>query len=337
MELVTGSPFHFNLNGTLYGCLSKKNIYLKQVYLHFQNRYLFMLFMLLHVQVTFSQPNSSSSKKAYDADRFTKIIVTESVVTSCVLISLHYLWYKKYPHSRFHFFNDNKEWFGMDKLGHATTAYNISTVQSGIMQSAGINNRDAAWIGGLTALGFQTIIEIFDGFSQNWGFSPGDMLANMAGTALFLGQQFAWNEQRVYLNFSCHHTLYANYNPEVLGRNKWQRWLKDYNGQTYWLTVNPGSFLAQAHTFLRWLDVSVGYGGEGMIGASCNPVIIKNKQVASFTRTHKFLLSVQPDLYRIVNINSSNSSLLSIPAILKFPAPAFELKNDKLKFTFIYF
>ena len=95
------------------------------------------------------------------------------------MIGLHYLWYKKFPHSRFHLFNDNAEWLNMDKAGHATTAYNISALQYNTMRWCGINNNRSAWIGGLTALGFQTVIEIFDGFSQKWGFSTGDMLANI--------------------------------------------------------------------------------------------------------------------------------------------------------------
>jgi hypothetical protein len=76
----------------------------------------------------------------------------------------------------------------MDKAGHATTAYNISSIQYNMMRWSGVKNNWVIWVRRLTALDFQTIIEIFDGFSQKWGFSKMDMLANIFGTTLFMSQ-----------------------------------------------------------------------------------------------------------------------------------------------------
>ena len=223
----------------------------------------------------FSQNNSSLNSVLYNEQRFKSVIIIESAVTTVALIGLHYLWYKKFAHSRFHFFNDNSEWLNMDKAGHATTAYNISAIQYDAMRWCGLGNNHSIWIGGLTALGFQTIIEIFDGFSQKWGFSKGDMLANIIGTTLFMGQKFAWNKQLVRLKYSFHRTIFPQLNPDELGKNKWQRWLKDYNGQTYWLSINPSSFITGKTDFPKWLNVAIGYGAEGMIGASSNPIMIE--------------------------------------------------------------
>ena len=39
------------------------------------------------------------------------------------MIGLYSLWYKKYPQSKFHFFNDNQEWLQVDKVSHAYGAY----------------------------------------------------------------------------------------------------------------------------------------------------------------------------------------------------------------------
>ena len=131
--------------------------------------------------------------------RLNGVIITESIIATAGTIALHYLWYKKFPKSRFHFFNDNAEWMYMDKIGHAATAYNFSAIQYDMMRWSGVDNKKAAWIGGLTALGLQTMIEIFDGFNSEWGFSKGDMLANITGSALFVAQQLAWGEQRARL------------------------------------------------------------------------------------------------------------------------------------------
>lgn len=226
----------------------------------------------------------------------------------------------------------------MDKIGHAATAYNVSGFQYDMMRWSGVDNKKAAWIGGLTALSMQTLVEIFDGFSQKWGFSKGDMLANILGSALFVAQQQGWGEQRVRMKFSFHKTLYSKYAPAELGSNKWQSWLKDYNGQTYWLSVNPSSFMKSSTSFPRWLSASVGVGAEGMLGARTNPSIIKNVVVPEFKRKQKFLFSVDADLKRINNDQMDTKLLLSVPNILKMPAPTLTFKQDSpVKFSWMYF
>jgi hypothetical protein len=254
------------------------------------------------------------------------------------MIGIHYLWYKKFPRSRFHLFNDNAEWLNMDKIGHAATAYNVSGIQYDMMRWAGVDNKKAAWVGGLTALGTQTIVEIFDGFSQKWGFSKGDMLANIVGSALFVAQQQGWGEQRIRMKFSFHKTIYSKYAPAELGSNQWQRWLKDYNGQTYWLSVNPSSFMQSNTSFPRWLSASFGIGAEGMIGARANPSKIGNVIIPEFKRSQKYLFSIDADLKRINNDQRYPKVLLALPNSLKMPAPTLTFKKGSaLKFNWLYF
>jgi hypothetical protein len=226
----------------------------------------------------------------------------------------------------------------MDKAGHATTAYNISAIQYNIMQWCGVANCQSIWIGGLTAIGFQTIIEIFDGFSQKWSFSVPDMIANIAGSSLFMVQHFAFNDQRVQLKFSFHYTPFAVYNPNELGKNKWQRWLKDYNGQTYWLSVNTGSFMKSTTSFPKWLNASFGYGAEGMIGATANPVVINGNSIPSFKRYRQYYFSLDVDLLKLGGTNTSSRAILSVPGIIKCPLPAIEFSKAKqIKFHWIDF
>ena len=302
------------------------------------NKKLAFLLMLLFIfnKNIFSQ--ALYHDQAYNGTRFKTIVIAESAVTTIGLIGLHYLWYKKFPHSRFHFFDDSKEWLNMDKAGHATTSYNLSAVQFNMMSYAGIKNNQATWIGGLTALGFQTIVEIFDGYSQKWGFSKTDMLANIIGTSLFMSQQFAYKEQRVQMKFSFHHSIYAKYNPAELGTNKWQRWLKDYNGQTYWISVNPASFMKSNTEFPRWLNASIGYGADGMTGGSKNPSEINGKKISSFNRQRKYFFSLDANLKNIDRKNLNTKALLVIPEILKLPFPTVEFKtNSTVKFHWVYF
>lgn len=296
------------------------------------------VFIMLLLQAFFMPSGMCQQVNEINKSRLRTVVISEAAISTAVMIGLHYLWYKKFPKSRFHLFNDNAEWMYMDKIGHAATAYNVSGIQYDLMRWAGVNNKNAAWIGGLTALGMQTVVEIFDGFSTKWGFSKGDMVANIVGSALFVAQQQAWGEQRVRLKFSFHKTIYAKYYPAELGANKWQRWLKDYNGQTYWLSINPSSFMKNNTAFPKWLNASFGVGAEGMVGARSNPPAINGVSIPEFKRTRKFVFSVDADLKRIDNPNSKPKVLLSIPNILKMPAPAIGFKKDSAaKFSWIYF
>ncbi len=287
---------------------------------------------------SFAAQQAKAQHNTINQARLNGVIITEAAITTAVTIGIHYLWYKKFPKSRFHLFNDNAEWLSMDKIGHAVTAYNVSAIQYDVMRWSGVDNKKAAWIGGITALGWQTIVEIFDGFNTEWGFSKGDMLANITGSALFVAQQLAWGEQKARLRFSFHKTIYAKYNPSELGANKWQRWLKDYNGQTYWLSVNPSSFMSSNTSFPQWLNVNMGIGADGMIGARTNPSKIGDVVIPEFKRQHRFMFSVDADLKRIDNRNMEPRVLLTVPNVMKVPAPALEFKKGAaVKYHWLYY
>ncbi|MBC8152427.1 MAG: DUF2279 domain-containing protein, partial [Bacteroidetes bacterium] len=129
--------------------------------------------------------------------RFVGVVVGTAAFYSVTLLLLGKTWYKK--RVKFHAFNDNGEWLQMDKIGHATTAYAMSRGGYELFRWSGVNERASILTGGLLALLFQSTIEVFDGYSEGWGFSKGDMLANLGGTALFVGQQYAVGEQKLNL------------------------------------------------------------------------------------------------------------------------------------------
>jgi hypothetical protein len=295
------------------------------------------IFMFCYTRVT-AQKDFFQPSATYNPVRVRGVAIGEAAIGSAVTIGLNYLWYKKFPHSRFHFFNDNNEWLNMDKMGHATTAYNIAAIQADIMHWGGVKPGVSALIGVITSLGFMTMIEVMDGHSVKWGFSKGDMLANIAGVVLFEGQQLIWGQQRISLKYSYHQTLFAKYYPEELGTNLIQRMLKDYNGQTYWLSFNIGSFIPANSRFPNWLNLSAGYGAEGMIGAVKNPAEIDGKKIPEFKRYRQFYFSVDTDLYRINELSPFATTLLKLNRTFKMLAPALEWNHeDGLKGHLLYY
>jgi hypothetical protein len=273
----------------------------------------------------------------YKPDRVKAVVLSDAAMFVVTSVGLYFLWYKKYPKSKFHFLNDNREWFAIDKAGHATTAYTLSVMQHDLLRWGGVKPNQAIVAGALSSLAYMSIIEVMDGFSKDWGASPGDVLANISGAAIFAAQQKFWGEQRIGLKVSSSFSPYAKHNPRLLGKGWAARLMKDYNGQTYWLSVNIKSFLASDSKFPAWGNVAVGYGGDGMIGARKNPEVINGTTIPVFTRNRQFYLAPDADLFRIQSNAAINSSLYLL-RFIKTPAPAIEFTtNGKLKLKAIQF
>ncbi|RTL56300.1 MAG: DUF2279 domain-containing protein [Sphingobacteriales bacterium] len=261
------------------------------------------------------------------------------------LILLNQAWYSQYPRSSFHFFNDNKEWLQVDKVGHAWTAYNTGKASTEMWKWTGMNNKKAAIIGGLSGAAYLTVIEILDGFSKEWGFSPGDMAANVFGSGFFLSQELAWGEQRIQYKFSFHRKSYGgpmlNQRADKLFGNSWyERMLKDYNGQAYWFSANLKSFFPHSN-LPAWLNLSVGYGAEGMLGGFENVAYDNNNNIIfdrrDIKRYRQWYLAPDIDFTKIKTNKKWLRTAFHFLNAFKFPAPALELSNGKVKAYAIYF
>ncbi len=251
---------------------------------------------------------------------------------------LYSQWYKDYPQSSFHFFNDNLEWQQMDKFGHVWDAYSIAKPLTHCYQWAGYDNNKATYYACGIAFLYQTTIEVFDGFSAEWGFSTGDLFCNTVGVALFGSQQLFWKEQRVTLKYSFHQTEFAKYRPELLGTNLAENILKDYNGLTYWLCVNPRSFLPENSRFPKWLNIAIGFGADGMTGGKENPDMVNGMHIPQFRRLRQYYLALDLNLSKINTRYYFLNSIFRVINIVHIPAPAIEFSSiGKSKVKWLYF
>lgn len=302
-----------------------------------------LLFFYLNPSFSFSQQTTVvkdtlfflTPSKEYNSKRFIAVTTTTATLYAGTMTGLYVLWYKDYPLTHFHFFNDNEEWQQMDKIGHVTTAYQAGKCGIDMLSWTGVERKKAIWYGGLVGTVYQTSVEVLDGFSPAWGFSFGDELANITGSALLITQALAWNEQRIQLKYSFHQTDYPSFRPNLLGGNLTEQWLKDYNGQTYWASVNINSFLKKTSRFPKWLNVAVGYGAEGMTGGSSNPTGINGTLLPYFDRYRKYYLSLDVDLEKLETRSLFLKTLFQVVGFIKFPAPALEY-NEKGKFGFYW-
>ena len=258
--------------------------------------------------------------------RFIGVVVGTTVAYALTTYFLGKTWYtKRVP---FHSFNDNGEWLQMDKVGHATTAYAISQGEYQLFRWSGVNERASIVTGSLVSLLYQTTIELFDGRSEGWGFSKGDMAANFAGVALFAGQQYGFGQQKVSLRYGWRRSIYPQYRPELLGKHIGTQMLKDYNGQQYWLSVNVASVLPVGPSFPRWLNLEVGYSGSGMTGGHANPPYFDAAgNEVKFSRYRQFYLAPGASLSRIGGLNFTGQQLLAAGQFFRLPTPSVEVSR----------
>jgi hypothetical protein len=296
---------------------------------------MYLLPLNLHAHQTDSlSPQSSTIRKG----RLTGVLAVQGAFYVGSLGGLYFAWYKDYPQSSFHLFNDFGEWMQMDKMAHITTAYYISRIGHASYRWAGLDRNRSIWFGGLLGFAYMLNIEVLDGFSSEWGFSLGDLAANTTGCVIFMAQQFAWDEQRFLVKYSYHPTQYTQYRPELLGDNLIQNMLKDYNGMSFWLSGNIHSFLPKSSKFPRWLNIAIGYGAEGMTGAFSNTDAVMADQIPPFVRYRKFFISVDVDLTRIPTRSKVLKGIFNVLGFLKIPAPTLEYNTlGQLKFHPFYF
>ncbi len=279
------------------------------------------------------------------------------VIYTGAVVGLNELWYKETERTSFHFFNDIEEWQQMDKAGHMFTTYFEADYTYHIARWSGMKRNPSIWTGALVAMGLQTTLEVLDGFSSDWGFSWYDMAFNLAGASFWAGQQAMWDDQRIRMKMSTTHRNYPE-DPiagvpggtytiqqrahDIFGENILQSFLKDYNAQTIWLSVNIHSFMKPDSRFPKWLNVAAGYGAENMFGGFDNVWGVEGNTFqtsdAEYPRYRQLVFSPDIDFTKIKVKSKALKTVFGVLNIFKFPAPALVLnRKGGVKWDWLYY
>ena len=184
----------------------------------------------------------------------------------------------------FHFTQQNAWWKGirgpfnikddwdyacqLDKAGHFYGGMITARTVMECYSWTGVNRNTSIWIGAACGAAWQTYVEIEDGFSLQWGFSPTDFASDLLGAFYPVAQEY-WEPLRaINLKFS--------YLPSSdLSTGTWKKGIyaqptfvqkstiiDDYQGQMFWLTVNVNYFLPRDYKkyWPDWLQIALGYG-----------------------------------------------------------------------------
>ena len=284
---------------------------------------------------------------SFQPKRFWMVAGVGTVLYGSAVVGLNEAWYKQNPRTGFHFFNDWREWQNMDKMGHAFTAYFETELCFKGALWTGMNRKSASWTAAGLAMVFQGSIEIMDAYAEEWGFSVPDLVFNMAGIGLYTAQELFWKEQRIRMKISnwpkayaqtpipsvdgsTMTTLHTRAN-ELFGTHFAERYLKDYNAQTVWISFNPKSFLPQSK-LPPWLNIAVGYSSENLFGGFTNSWEHQGHTFhlsrSDHPRYRQWFLSPDVDFNRIHTEKKWLKTVFSVLNIFKIPAPALEYNTQ---------
>lgn len=272
----------------------------------------------------------------------TKRLVAVSATTGAAwagsIAALHFVWYSNFDKAKFHFFNDGNEWMQMDKIGHATTAWYASRFASSMYDWAGLKHRRSILIGAGFSFAYLATFEMLDAYNADWGFSWWDITANTSGALFYWSQEYAWYEQKFKLKFSVHNSGLAQYRPNVLGNDFVSRTLKDYNGQTYWLSFNPITLIKPDFKIPNWINISFGYSiNNHLVGEGGTYILNNGTTQRSFVPYRQYFLSLDIDFESIPVKNKFLRIVLKGLNVFKVPFPALEISQGKATFRSFYF
>jgi len=164
-----------------------------------------------------------------------------------------------YGESSFRF--EDEGWFerdspngGADKFGHFWASYTLSHIYSWVYGKWGYTESEANLYGALSNLGFQTLMEVADGFSPSQGFSHEDMIMNIVGA----GVAYAWGK---YPSMASKIDFRMEYKPEFSSSDF--GFVDNYERQSFLIAIKADGFDFVKNPYLRYLEFHVGYYARG--------------------------------------------------------------------------
>lgn len=217
----------------------------------------------------------------------------------------------------FHFSTDWGYAAQADKFGHMYAGYLASYVGYEMLIASGFRRETAGWLGPLLAVGFQTYIEIEDGFSP-FGFDPTDQYANLFGPLLFSLRNYITPLEYVALKWSYwpndDYLTGTHYGHEKII-------IDDYNGQQIWMSFKVGEVIPDVVPWPDWIRLAVGYGSFNVDRWDDAGVLQ--------TPGRRFFIALDYDLVEMApDLGSFGNWMVQTLDHFRWPAPALQLTPE---------
>ncbi len=234
------------------------------------------------------------------------------------LIQQHAWWKVRAP---FQVVEDWSYALQVDKAGHFYGGYLMSYLCSEALLGIGLDIPTAVRTGALLGLLYQTYVEIEDGFSRDWGFSPTDAIFNFLGVYWYAAQHYWQPFQALHPRWQYIPAHWAGDLPRKHGGS----FIDDYNSSSFWLSIDVHRLLPQSWKpyYPAWLMLSIGYGVRNV-----DTDLPKERRIMlGLDYNLRLLLPEGPPLW-----NWFRQSLL----LLKLPSPAVEFGPHPPRFRLLY-
>ncbi len=155
---------------------------------------------------------------------------------------------------------NNEGWFstdtgsaGADKLGHLYSSYLINEFFNKRLLYKTDNKMEAAMYSAIFSSSIMLMVEVFDGYSDDHGFSYEDLISNSIGIGIsYLKNTVPGLDEKFDLRIEYDPTEEHGDHP-----------VTDYSGQTYSVALKLGGFDDLKDTPFKYFELQLGYHAEG--------------------------------------------------------------------------
>lgn len=237
--------------------------------------------------------------------------------------SIYYLFKDAYwneEKTKFHTFNDwNNADMNIDKVGHFYAGVLLTKASYSLLRETNVPVKHSIIFSTLSSIFFQTQIELHDAYYKKWGWSWWDFSFNVLGAVYPHLQNLIKPLNSFNVKWS--------YNPSPAYKKGWyDHWIKDYEGFTYYLTIDINSLLPSKieNYWPDWLNIAIAYGvdkvklGKNIWNSSNGPL-----------GDREWYISLDYSLLKLFNPQSQFfRDILNFLDNFHFPAPAIKISPN---------
>lgn len=227
----------------------------------------------------------------------------------------------------------------LDKAGHFFGTYLPSYIFSEALMASGLSYDAATVWGAGLGLAYTGYVEILDGYSVGFGFSPSDFYADVAGAGFFVAQHYIpylqnFSPKFMYVKPSWHGEI---------NRVEAESFIDDYSSQAFFMSINVYNMLPEKWKkyWVPWLELSVGYAVYSLCTpnatcSNCDPRVSEPVGRDAWGNK-KIIISLDYNLSKILPDGPPWWNWLRQSLnMFKLPSPSLEIGTHKTQFRLLY-
>ncbi|CUT04073.1 DUF2279 domain-containing protein [Candidatus Chrysopegis kryptomonas] len=239
------------------------------------------------------------------------------------------VWWKPTKVKKFIWRDDWNDLIRADKAGHFYFSYVLSDAYKSIFKWVGFNGKTSSFFGaGISVIYEVGVVELTDGFTTRWGFSPSDAISDILGAFFPVAQEFFPSLNSVAFKWSYTPSGYTWLDYLKIGSLKDALYKKqfhtDYEGMTFWMSLDFQKFLPEKiEKFIPdFLNLAIGYS-------------VKDINYAGRGYSEIYL-ALDYDLLKVNTKSDILNRIIHTLNYIHFPAPTLRIKPN-VKFYYLYF